>query len=222
MSLQPPPLPAPHLVVTQEVLLNYELSGALPICLCSLRAATGTVNHKNCWFEAANSSPVRVNMSSWIQGMQLHSCVQWEGLMFILETGKNHKKRTDFKEIALIFGLWKGEQHSSSAAHFRDPKPSTLFCTVREIKRAVFFPLYWRTECYSPPLNRIEREIKSSYAFSFKIWAGHVEMASAVIYMHQSYLRGSMNNTCHEEIVAHPPLSSLLIPWAERFCHQPL
>lgn len=78
--------------------------------------------------------------------------------------------------------------------------------------------LFHCIENCSLSLNRNEREIKSSCTFS---WVGHVEIVSAVIYMHQSYLRGSRNNICHAEMVGDPPLSSLLIPRAERVCHQP-
>lgn len=77
---------------------------------------------------------------------------------------ENHNNRTEFKKIALNFDLRKGEQHSSSVTHFRDPEPSTLFRTVCEGLKSFFHYI----EDYSPSLNRIEREIKSSCTFLYK------------------------------------------------------
>lgn len=68
----------------------------------------------------------------------------------------------------------------SSATHFRDPEPSML-CCLWGIKKP-----FHDIEDYFPSLNRILKEIKSRYTFSYKNGVGHVEIVSAMIYIHQS------------------------------------
>lgn len=127
-AVSPPPSPQPvsNLVVAQEALWDCELFRALPICLCSLWAATGTANRKNYWFETANLSSVRVKM-------QLCSCVQWGGLMLILEIGKTTIMGLNSRKMPW-FVTYERENSipCQSVTHFRDPEPFTLFCTVCE------------------------------------------------------------------------------------------
>lgn len=123
---RPSPQPVSNLVVAQEALLDCELFRTLPICLCSLWAATGTANRKNYWFETANLSSVRVKM-------QLCSYVQWGGLMLILEIGKTTIMGLNSRKMPWFLTY---ERENSipcqSLTHFRDPEPFTLFCTVCE------------------------------------------------------------------------------------------
>jgi len=62
-------------------------------------------NHRNYWLEMANLFSTRVNIPSWIQGMQLQSYIQRGGLVVHVGNGANRNNRTELKKIALFFEL---------------------------------------------------------------------------------------------------------------------
>lgn len=130
VSLLPSPQPASNLVVAQEALLDCELFRDLPVCLCSLRAATRTANRKNYRSATANLSSVRVNMSAWIQGMQLHSCVQWGGLMLILEIGRTTITGLNSRKLLwfLIYERENSIPHLSLTSGILSLLPYSVLC----------------------------------------------------------------------------------------------
>lgn len=198
--LPPLPQPASKLVVSQEVLLDWESLRALPICLCGLQAASGMANPKNYWSKQTHPLGLGNAITQQHKMRRINAHI-WNK--------ENHNNRTEFKEIALIFWFMKnGIFHLLLTSG-----PSILYC-VRVIKKR-----FHDIKNYFPSLNRIGKEIKLRCTFSYKNWEGHIEIISAMIYIHQSCLRGCMNNACLEKAVAHPPLLLLLIPRVERFCH---